>query len=312
MTYEQKHATISNQLPVLKKDIFLRDEPIFQNAHTAWKEFQPDTPLSSLHMHDFIEIFLVVGGSGMHCVWNETTPCRTGDVFIINTGVPHDYFYTDKENAPVVKNLLIDPDGIYGLENASLPEADNPHCLYGIFSKNISAAHFHLNDRQFRHIYQLYQEIEAEVQNKQHGWLPMVASHLTQILLSLQRFSNNEQPAVVLCSENSRKIVSEAIRLVTNHYADSDLTLFAVANTLHISKSYLSRLFQKVTGEHFSDYLKSVRLKKACQLLAETQLTNEQIIDSCGFHDIPTFYKLFKAQFSITPYQYRLENKNST
>ncbi len=301
----------TNQLPILKKDIFLRDEPIFQNVHTAWKEFHPDTPLSSLHMHDFIEIFLVVDGNGMHCVWNETTPCQKGDVFIINTGIPHDYFYTDKKNPPVVNNLLVDLDVIYGFENDSMPEADNPHCLYGIFSKNISAAHFHLNDRQFRHIHQLYQEIEAEVQNKQHGWLPMVASHLTQMLLSLQRFSEKEQKAVVLCSEISRKIVSDAIRLVTNNYADNNLTLLTVANALHISKSYLSRLFQKVTGERFSDYLKSVRLKKACQLLAETQLTNEQIIDSCGFHDVPTFYKVFKAQFSITPYQYRLKQRPS-
>lgn len=302
----------TNQLPILKKDFFLHDEPIFQNTHTAWKEFCLDTPLSSLHMHDFIEIFLVVDGDGMHCVWNETTPCQKGDIFIINTGIPHDYFYTDKKNPPVVNNLLVDLDVIYGPENSSLPETDNPHCLYGIFSKNTSAARFHLNERQFEQMYQLYQNIEKEVQNKQHGWLPMVASHLTQILLSLQRFSDKEQRRVVLCSENSRKIVSEAIRLVTTHYADSSLTLLSVAETLHISKSYLSRLFQKVTGEHFSDYLKSVRLKKACHLLAETQLTNAQIIDSCGFNDIPTFYKLFKAQFSITPYQYRLEHKSST
>ncbi len=312
MTYEKNHAMISTQLPVLKKDVFLRNQPIFQNTHTSEKEFQPNYSLSALHMHDFIEIFLVVAGDGMHCVWNEATPCQKGDVFIINTGIPHDYFYIDKKDPPVVNNLLVDLDAIYGPEISSLPETDTPHSLYGIFSKNTSAAHFHLNDRQFEQIQQLYQEIEKEVQNKQHGWLPMVASHLTQILLSLQRFSDKEQRRVVLCSENSRKIVSDAIRLVANHYADSNLTLFSVANTLHISKSYLSRLFQKVTGEHFSDYLKSVRLEKACQLLSETQLTNAQIIDSCGFNDIPTFYKLFKAQFSITPYQYRLEHKKST
>ena len=299
----------TKQLPILKKELFLRDEPIFQNTHTAQKKFRPNNTLSSLHMHEFIEIFLVVEGNGMHCVWNETSPCQTGDVFIINTGIPHNYFYTDKAHPPVVKNLLVDLDALYG--PSVLANEDNPHCLYGIFSKNISAAHFHLNDRQFQQICRLYDDIETEIQEKNHGWLPMAASHLTQMLLSLQRFSKKEQRAVVLCSENSRKIVSEAMRLVTTHYADSNLTLLSVANALHISKSYLSRLFQKVTGERFSDYLKSVRLKKACKLLAETQLTNEQIIDSCGFNDIPTFYKLFKAQFSITPYQYRLENKKS-
>lgn len=58
-------------------------------------------------------------------------------------------------------------------------------------------------------------------------------------------------------------------------------------------------------------YVRHVRLKQAGQLLAETQLTNDQIARNCGLKDIPTFYRLFKAQYGLTPNQYRME-KNKT
>ena len=87
------------------------------------------------------------------------------------------------------------------------------------------------------------------------------------------------------------------------------MTLEEIAESLFLSKSYLSKLFHRDTGGYFHEYLRSVRLTRACSLLKETEMTNEQIVYSCGLKDVPSFYRLFKSQFSMTPNQYRIQTQ---
>jgi uroporphyrinogen decarboxylase len=82
------------------------------------------------------------------------------------------------------------------------------------------------------------------------------------------------------------------------------MTITAAAEYVYTGKSYLSRLFEKYTGKYFSDYLLTYRLNEACRLLCETTMTNEQVSASCGFCDLPTFYKNFKKLTGTTPKQY--------
>jgi corrinoid protein of di/trimethylamine methyltransferase len=97
----------------------------------------------------------------------------------------------------------------------------------------------------------------------------------------------------------------EVTRTVMERFGDSDLTLESIAASLYISKSYLCRIFSRVTGESFGDYLRRVRLEQACRLLRETELTAEQIVYACGLRDIPTFYRVFKSRMGMTPNAYR-------
>lgn len=46
-------------------------------------------------------------------------------------------------------------------------------------------------------------------------------------------------------------------------YSDKNLTLEEIANSLFVSKSYLSKLFHRDTGGHFHEYFRSVRLNQA-------------------------------------------------
>lgn len=107
-------------------------------------------------------------------------------------------------------------------------------------------------------------------------------------------------------------LVSSAMHTVMERYSDKNLTLEKIADSLFVSKSHLSKLFHRDTGGHFHEYLRSVRLNQACRLLAETQMTNEQIVYECGLKDLPSFYRLFKSQFSMTPSQYRANTQKKS
>ena len=99
------------------------------------------------------------------------------------------------------------------------------------------------------------------------------------------------------------------MRAVIDRCSDCDMTLESIGESLYVSKSALSRMFQKVTGESFMDYVRNVRIGLACNLLKSTSLTNEEIVGRCGLKDVPSFYRLFKAHMGMTPYQYRMSKQ---
>ena len=68
-------------------------------------------------------------------------------------------------------------------------------------------------------------------------------------------------------------IARDAMRIIESNYADGDFNVESIANLLHISHSYLSKIFKKKTGDTLNKYLIYVRIKKSAELLKETDLS---------------------------------------
>lgn len=293
----------NNSLSLLKKEEWLKDSPVCSNVAVCEKIYSEDVALSQLHFHEFVEISVVVDGSGIHRILGEAVECGVGDVYIINTGVPHAYFAKNDKEKPTVCNLLFDPSDVFTGDIAS---SENPCYCYGVFKENALTAYIRLDCDMLDDIKNILTRIENEALKKQPQWQASVRAYLENLLICLGRCK--EKPVGNMATGlrlKDRFMVSETMRAVTENYSDCSLTLETIAETMFISKSYLSRIFTKATGEHFSDYVRNVRIRQACRLLKETDKSNEQIVYECGMKDLPTFYKLFKKQFSLTPNQYR-------
>lgn len=287
------------------KDEWLKENPIHQNTVPCEKVFQPDFALSHLHFHDFVEISIVAEGCGMVCVWNKVYECKKGDVYIINANVPHGCFRQKEEEPFTVRNLIFDVGDWFTGEPA---DPDSPRYCYGIFDEDILAALVSPRNRSLEAVERLYQMLEKEIAEKRPEWMEAVKAHLTVLLIMLGRYAEESRTASDLRPKD-RRIVSYVMHTVRERYSDRELTLEEIAESLFLSKSYLSKLFHRDTGAYFHEYLRSVRLTRACSLLKETEMTNEQIVYSCGLKDVPSFYRLFKSQFSMTPNQYRLHTQ---
>ncbi|MGI6677720.1 MAG: response regulator transcription factor [Dehalobacterium sp.] len=108
------------------------------------------------------------------------------------------------------------------------------------------------------------------------------------------------------------EIVSQAKSIIQSHF-DKDITLENVAQRIHISPFYLSRLFKEKAGINFKDYLIEVRLEKAKFLLLTTNDTIDFIAREIGYSGGNYFSRLFTKQFNIKPSEYRsLHQKRST
>src|SRR5207302_10004053 len=65
----------------------------------------PQEPFG-LHSHEFSEIVIICGGTGLHVTSEETWPLAAGDVFVIGGSRPHDY--QDMDGLKLI-NILFDP-----------------------------------------------------------------------------------------------------------------------------------------------------------------------------------------------------------
>lgn len=79
-----------------------------------------------------------------------------------------------------------------------------------------------------------------------------------------------------------------------------DLTTF-----LGITQPYLYRIFKKYLSVSPKQYIIDVKLKKAQNLLKETNLTVTQVANSVGFKDVVDFSKFFSSRIGISPLIYR-------
>lgn len=105
--------------------------------------------------------------------------------------------------------------------------------------------------------------------------------------------------------ERHEALISQIEAFVEEHYGDINLSMNQISDHVNMSAAYLGRLFKQVTGITFIEYLTKFRLKKACQLLLNTDLTVNDISDRVGFTNSSYFYIIFKKNLECTPNQYR-------
>ncbi len=84
-----------------------------------------------------------------------------------------------------------------------------------------------------------------------------------------------------------------------------NISLAGMASRVHISPAYFSRLFKKVMGSSFSDYLTGLRMTEAQNLLHMTDLPISAIADRLGYSRQSYFTRRFRMVSGMTPSQYR-------
>lgn len=100
------------------------------------------------------------------------------------------------------------------------------------------------------------------------------------------------------------KAVSALFDYMEKHYAE-EITLYSAAEYIHMNHIYVSRLFKKEIGKTFLDVLTGIRLKKACELLADSDNKIYEIAGMVGIQDSGYFSQVFKKHYDMTPSEYR-------
>ena len=138
---------------------------------------------------------------------------------------------------------------------------------------------------------------------KQHGavvdLLKIAAQHLSMASNQIHIQEQNAEPTVIV----------RAKEFIKTHQSE-DLSLGQVAKAVSMSTFYFCKMFKRVTGINFTDYLSRVRVEKAKNLLLNPNLRVSEIAYEVGFQSLTHFNRVFKRILGQSPTVYRARLAN--
>ena len=146
---------------------------------------------------------------------------------------------------------------------------------------------------------------EKELFDTTRIYLELISCHDTKTLKSkLSSFictiiSNITAVQQQIEDDDTKRI----LKYVQENY-NKDISLFTLSDYLNVSQSYASKLFKSHTGENFKDYIATVRLNKALEIMSENpNMRLNTIAHTVGYSN-DTFTRVFTKKFGMTPSHY--------
>jgi signal transduction histidine kinase/ligand-binding sensor domain-containing protein/DNA-binding response OmpR family regulator len=111
-------------------------------------------------------------------------------------------------------------------------------------------------------------------------------------------------PGQVVASSCEEKFLQRAMDIVQAQMTDADFGVPGLALALGMSRVQLHRKLNALTGLSASRFIRSLRLRRATELLKQRSGNVAEIAYEVGFNNVPYFHKCFLEQFGKTPAQY--------
>lgn len=135
---------------------------------------------------------------------------------------------------------------------------------------------------------------------------PSTYSDVEDLLVRLKNHLDHQiQPSP---SQDTSPHYNDVVQMMQNLAKENfskNFSLENAAEALSMNSAYLSRLFKQQCGQTYSDYLVSLRIERAKELLADPTAKVYEIGYEIGYKNTQHFYKMFKQLTGMTPTEYR-------
>ncbi|WP_226002773.1 helix-turn-helix domain-containing protein [Paenibacillus sp. BJ-4] len=107
------------------------------------------------------------------------------------------------------------------------------------------------------------------------------------------------------------RLVRQINERIEQAYADPDFCLNQIAEELDMSPIYVSRLYKQQTMSTIVDVIQQLRIRKACELLEQTDWSVADVAEQTGFASSSYFHRMFKRSLGVTPTDFRRSKANA-
>lgn len=107
---------------------------------------------------------------------------------------------------------------------------------------------------------------------------------------------------------NDKILIDKIVSIINKHLDDPNLNVEKLCQEVGLSRAHLNRKMKELFGLTPSEFIRNVRLRKACELLKQPDVDISQIAYSIGFSSQPHFSTAFKRFTGISPTDYRRKN----
>ncbi|TDW97587.1 two-component regulator propeller domain-containing protein [Dinghuibacter silviterrae] len=118
-------------------------------------------------------------------------------------------------------------------------------------------------------------------------------------------------PSPVEVTPLDQQFLRQSVEAVEARLSDPDFSVEDLSRALHCSRVTLYKKLSSLTGKAPLDFIRHIRLKRAADLLAKSQLTVAEIAYEVGFNNPKYFAKFFKREFGVQPSAYKQLNKQT-
>ncbi|MCC8173688.1 MAG: helix-turn-helix domain-containing protein [Odoribacter sp.] len=116
------------------------------------------------------------------------------------------------------------------------------------------------------------------------------------------------RPSEIVVDSPDERFLKKAVKVVEDYMDDPELDIEKFSEEMGVSRMQLYRKFEALTNMTVKEFIRSIRLKRAAQLLTQEKLTVSEIAWAVGFKDLSYFRKCFKEEFGLTPTDYIKKN----
>ena len=232
------------------------------------------------HVHDDIELVYVKHGCGNAYCDGKKYSLQPNALFLVFPNQVHHYA---DFSAGQYLLLIMKPSALLRYDQ--------------FFMKGIPQSPLHTFGYESDNgIFQLLEIAHRETDRD--GYSDIIAAYLTAVIGKLIPLYPMEK--VAFPRENVLKI----LQYCSSHYKE-DLTVDTVAQQLAISRSCVSHIFSTRLSMNFCDYINSLRLTEAEQILQNRNYSLTEAANLAGFPTIRTFNRAFRKKHGISPSAYR-------
>lgn len=146
----------------------------------------------------------------------------------------------------------------------------------------------------------------------------ILASRINNLLAQQQllkkRFKKQIEvnPGEVTITPVDEKFLKRAMEIIENQIDNPDFSVDEFSKEMFMSRVTLYRKINSLTGKSPLDFIRSIRLKRAAQLLDKSGMSIAEVTYQVGFNNPRVFRKLFKDEFGVTPSEYAANLKKKT
>ena len=130
-------------------------------------------------------------------------------------------------------------------------------------------------------------------------------------LIELSRYHRVTQgmidpaPSEIVITSLDEKLIEKAIKYVEDNMSRTELSVEELSRELGMSRVHLYKKLLQITGKTPIEFIRVIRLKRAAQLLRESQLHVSEVAFEVGFNNPKYFSRYFKDEFGVLPSVYQ-------
>lgn len=263
-------------------------------------------PLVRWHYHPEYELHFITATTGKVFVGDYIGNFAPGNLILTGPNLPHNWISNMKEGESVSlrDRVIVFTDELIQASQITFPEFTNWQAM--------------LERARYGILFQAPDTINAARQLFEQAAVTQGASRLITFFSLMQLLANCTQYQLLssntyvpnLGKRNQLK-VNQAVNFIFERYT-GELTLEEVAAHLGMKPTYFSRFFKQATGRRFIEFVGSLRISRACELLSQSDMAVTDICFEAGFSNISNFNRRFLAHKGMTPSEYRHQALSAT